>query len=145
MKRSRRIERIREVARFREEALQRTLSRARAALAEEERRLHTLRRYREEYHGQFRELGAAGLPAGTAADYLRFVERLERAVREQEVRVEAAREAHQAALSHWRAGHRRTQSLDKLAGRLRSEEGRQARHRDQREMDEAAARTRRSR
>lgn len=140
MKRSRRIGRIHELARQREEALLRSVGRTRTRLAEEEERLETLRRYRQEYETRFRDLGRGGLRAGIASDYLRFVARLDAVIREQETRVGVAREEHEQALLHWRVGRRRTESLDRLARRVRRDEDRRSLRRAQTELDEAASR-----
>ncbi len=139
MKRSRRIGQIRDLAQRREDELLRTAARLRAALREEEARLAQLQRYRSEYDAQFHELGRRGLQAAMATDFLDFMARLDAAIRAQSGRVQAARAAHAAALEHWRTGHRRTASLDKLADRVRREELQLQEHRAQSESDEAAA------
>ncbi len=139
MRRTHRLARIRDLARHREDELLRNLGRLQAALAEEERRLRELRDYQREYGTRFADLGGRGMPAATAADYVRFLGRLDTALREQEARVEAARAAQREAYSQWRASQRRRESLDKLTQRAHRLERRRADRRSQAETDEHAA------
>ena len=121
-----------EQARQRSEDALAQLATQQQLLARAEHQLSELQRYRQEY-------AAAGDGAQSVAALLnrqQFVERIDRAIVQQEA--EVARQTRQLAQvrDHWRRAHARESALDSVVAQHREEERRAADRHEQAEVDE---------
>lgn len=121
-----------EQARQRSEDALAQLATQQQLLARAEYQLSELQRYRQEY-------AAAGDGAQSVAALLnrqQFVERIDRAIVQQEA--EVARQTRQLAQvrDHWRRAHARESALDSVVAQHREEERRAADRHEQAEVDE---------
>lgn len=140
--RSDRLQVVEQLARTREEKLALELARLRRAREEQSARLTELERFQGDYADRLQGLGREGLDAQRLREHRRFADQLEGATIRQrglvaEIDARLARQTR--ALAEASA---RRQALEKTVARLRAEEARAGRRRDQREADDGAARRR---
>lgn len=135
-------ERMYRVSRFMEreqEKASRRITQLRDALEDTEQQLRTLRDYMQGYN--------ADCPNGTSGgngladpyqlrNYSVFLGQLNRAVREQEMRVARARQAYDEQLQHWKTAQSRTLAVERVAERRAEDEQRRAERSEQELADE---------
>ena len=122
-----------------EEAAKR-LGMAVKAVAETESKLALLHGYREEYAARFQTSMAAGLSPMGYRNFQLFMEKLDTAVASQENVVTEARKRVEERRAAWQAGERKRMSYGTLANRALQQAQAIANKRDQKAMDEHAAR-----
>lgn len=127
-----------DVAAHREKEIGRTLAAAREDLAQQEQRLATLVAYLDDYNAQ--HAGVARMRPAMLSERRAFLSRLDRAVREQQLRVTSARGRLEDMAASWRESRSRVQALERAADRIRSEERLVAGRREQAATDEAGSR-----
>ncbi len=137
---SKRLRPIARLAADRERQAARELAATLRELDARLQRLHELGAYREEYAQRFQAASARGLDAGRLRDFRSFLARLDEAIVQQEQLVAAARREWEDCTVRWQGTRSRTRMLDKVMERLRREEERVARRREQSESDEHAQR-----
>lgn len=140
MTRSKRLRPIARLAADRERQAARELAATLQEFDARLERLHELGAYREEYARRFKAASEQGLDAGRLRDFRSFLSRLDEAIVQQERLVAAARREWEACTVRWQGTRSRTRMLDKVMERLRREEERVARRREQGESDERAQR-----
>jgi len=137
--RAARLQPAAEQARQRSEDAVQRLAEQQQALIKAERQLAELRGYRLEYA---LEEGAAGLSVSALLNRQQFVERIDRAIAQQQREIERQRRMLEHARAQWREAHAREAALDNVIGRYREEERRREERREQNEVDERAQRRR---
>lgn len=106
---------------------------------EAEEQLQQLKGYREDYRVRLVESTKQGLPVTSWRDYQLFLDKLELAIRQQQVEVEHCKTRWEAGQREWLAQQRKLKAYATLAQRhVRREEMREA-QKEQRELDEFAA------
>lgn len=140
MNRAKRLEPVSQVNHARERDAAQALGRSRQRLADEQARLEELHGYREQYARRYREALQQGLGVQAMQDYQRFLARLGEAIEQQGRRIELVRQELEASRARWLASHMKTEALEAVLARYRTEELRREARREQREHDERARR-----
>ncbi|MEE4301430.1 MAG: flagellar export protein FliJ [Pseudomonadales bacterium] len=138
-----RIDRIAGIAELRTQRLAAGESVHRDARERAEAQLAQLERYREDYSARFQAAGGAW-QGRAAEDFRRFLDRLDRAIREQDALVREATLEQERSAESVRASWRTARALGRLSERVETERRRLEDRRDQRALDELGARTARS-
>ena len=110
------------------------------AAADTENKLTLLQGYREEYAARFQASLASGLSAMGYRNYQLFMDKLDLAVTSQEKVVGEAKKRVEERRLAWQAGEKKRMSYGTLANRAQQEELARNNKRDQKAMDEHAAR-----
>ena len=110
------------------------------AAADTESKLQLLQGYREEYAARFQANLASGLSALGYRNFQLFMDKLDTAVASQENVVIEARKRVEERRKAWQAGEKKRMSYGTLVTRAQQEEQRRDSKRDQKAMDEHAAR-----
>lgn len=108
---------------------------------DQEQKLAELEDFRREYRRRFEDLGSRGAQVKQINDYRRFIEQLDQAVAQQRKLTEEIRRRLELHNRHWTERRSKRRALDKVIDRFRTEEGRAAHSREQREADERAQHT----
>lgn len=138
MTRSDRMQPIKDLADSRERDAGAHVATARRLLEEREKQLEQLKAYRADYAARAASHGAAD--AVRLQNYHAFLGRLADAVRQQEDLVAAARLDLERVSATWAERRIEAASLGKVVDRLATAERRTTERREQREIDEQAAR-----
>lgn len=114
------------------------LSQFREQLAQEERQLVDLREYANQYlsaQGELRQ----GVLAHELINYSSFINRVNEACREQEVKVERYKILLESLQQQWRIKHQKRKSIEDLITRLNQEDNHLLDKRLQKELDELSS------
>ncbi len=139
MTKSKRFEPIREIASNSADALSRAMADAGRRVADLERQLEQLERYRAEYM-QSSVTAGASMDAVKLQNYRSFLDRLGEAKRQHQKNLEAARAEYEKRRVLWSEKRVEAESLGRVVERFRKEERAAEDRREQREGDEAAMR-----
>lgn len=140
MNRSKRLQPVAQYADSRQRDAAAVLAAYRRVCDEQEKRLNELRGYRAEYVERFHAAGAAGIDAAQLLDYRAFIERLDKALAQQEQVANAARHEYEEKKRAWFALRGRAKALDHVVSHYRDQEQRERERREQHESDERAQR-----
>ncbi|MBC7572849.1 MAG: flagellar export protein FliJ [Herminiimonas sp.] len=110
------------------------------AAADTESKLMLLQDYRAEYAARFQASMATGLSAMGCRNFQLFMDKLDTAVASQQNVVNEARKRVEERRTAWQAGERKRMSYGTLVTRAQQDERRRDDKRDQKAMDEHAAR-----
>ena len=110
------------------------------ACAETETKLTLLQDYRAEYAARFQTSMAAGLSAMGYRNFQLFMDKLDTAIGSQQHVVTAAKKRVEERRTAWQAGERKRMSYGTLVTRAQQEQQQRDSKRDQKAMDEHAAR-----
>ena len=110
------------------------------AAADTESKLALLQGYREEYASRFQASMASGLTALGYRNYQLFMDKLDLAVASQKNVVDEAKKRVEERRLAWQTGERKRMSYGTLANRAQQDELARNNKRDQKAMDEHAAR-----
>lgn len=132
------LQTILELAGREHDAAARHLGAANARLVDQESKLATLVQYRLEYQVRFRDAVARGLEAEGWRNFHEFMDRLETAIREQQVAVESHRAVVTGAQADLMDKRRRLAGFDALRARHASAERKVEQRREQSDLDEQA-------
>lgn len=138
MKRSERLNQLRDDLEAQRRTLDMRVAAAEARANEASARCIELRRYRDEYAHGFTGRAAAGLAGAGLRDYQAFLARLDEALRQQQqiaMRAEAELEFER---QRWRDAAVQVKAVETVGARWRAEETLQVVRREQRETDEFA-------
>lgn len=127
-----------------DEAAQR-LGRALKTADEAQKKLTLLQQYREEYAQRFQSNLGSGLSPVGYSNFRQFIEKLDQAVAGQQTIVEQAQAFVSQERGQWQACERKRISFDTLASRADKVAQAKESRRDQKMMDEFAARALRAR
>jgi flagellar FliJ protein len=111
------------------------------AAEETEKKLNLLLGYRDEYAARFQNSLATGLTALDYRNFQSFIEKLDTAISGQQAIVQNAKRQIDHERSLWQTCERKRMSYDTLATRAQKEKLYQENKRDQKQMDEHAARS----
>ena len=139
MTKSKRFEPIREIASNSADALSRAMADAGRRVADLERQLEQLERYRAEYMQNSTTAGAS-MDAVKLQNYRSFLDRLGEAKRQHQKNLDAARVEYEKRRALWSEKRVEAESLGRAVERFRKEEQSAADRREQHEGDEAAMR-----
>jgi flagellar FliJ protein len=140
MTKSKRFEPIQELASNSADVLSRAMADAGRRVAELERQLEQLERYRAEYMQSSAAAGGGVMDAVKLQNYRSFLDRLADAKRQHVKNLEAARAEYDKRRRLWSEKRVEAESLGRAVERFRQEERAVADRREQREGDEAAMR-----
>lgn len=107
-----------------------------------EQRLLELRQYRDEYLERLRNATGSGVNVTQLREYQAFLDKLENAIREQELAVERARAAVGNSKQTWQARYTKTRAMDSAVSRLRESERKAEDKKEQNATDEQVQRRR---
>jgi len=145
MKRSQRLQPVRDFMARKEAEAARAMTEAARELAQAEERLEALQRFRREYAARMQRQDSV-MNAGQLQAYRAFLANLGQAIEEQQTVLQQMRQQHAALERHWRQLHCRLRGVGKFQDRLRHEENRSRERRQQAELDDrSAARYRKTR
>jgi flagellar FliJ protein len=139
MTKSKRFEPIREIASSSADALSRAMADAGRRVADLERQLEQLERYRAEYMQSSATAGSS-MDAVKLQNYRSFLDRLGEAKRQHQKNLEAARADYEKRRALWSEKRVEAESLGRVVERFRKEERAAEERREQREGDDAAIR-----
>jgi flagellar FliJ protein len=138
MTRSERLAPVQRVLGKTEQQRARDLADSRTRLTEAESKLQDLEQYRRDYDLAFQQRAKAGLPVMQLRDFQVFLARLDQAIQQQRLIVEAARGDVAGESTRWQSAARQVKAVDSVVGRWQGEERREQNRRDQKETDERA-------
>ncbi|VAX14242.1 hypothetical protein MNBD_GAMMA24-2015 [hydrothermal vent metagenome] len=139
MKKSTRIQPLKNLASRHEQQAARVLGQSKTQLGQQQGRLRELFNYREEYQQRFHLQAKNGIGGAQLQAYQSFMQQLDEAIRQQRRQIEQSEQTCHTVTAEWREKHIRTQVLDKTIQRLQVKEARQAEKIQQRESDDRAA------
>ena len=119
----------------------RRLGHAVRACDEVEQKLALLLQYRDDYALRFKDSLAQGLSASGYRNFQLFIDKLDAAIASQQLVILDARRRVSQERTGWQASERKRMSYGTLASRAVKEEQRKESRRDQKAMDEHAARS----
>jgi flagellar FliJ protein len=140
MTKSKRFEPIQQLASNSADALSRAMADAGRRVADLERQLEQLERYRAEYMQSSAATGAGAMDAVKLQNYRSFLDRLADAKRQHMKNLEAARADYEKRRALWSEKRVEAESLGRAVARFRKEEQAVADRREQHEGDDAAMR-----
>jgi flagellar FliJ protein len=145
MTRSQRIVPVQKVLDRKEKDRARELGAARTRLSTAESKLKDLEQYRLDYEQTFQKRAKAGQSVRALRDFQVFLARLEQAIQQQRQIVAATRTEVSGHSTHWQNAARQVKALDSVLERWLGEERRAQGRREQKEVDERAQRSSRTR
>lgn len=138
MKKSSRIQPLKNLASRHEQQAARVLGQSQTQLGKQQGRLQELFSYREEYQQRFYCQAKNGIAGAQLQAYQSFIQQLDEAISQQRRQVEQSEQTCHTVTAQWRERHIHTQILDKTIQRLQAKEERQAEKIQQREIDDRA-------
>ena len=136
MKKSERMEPIKQIAANHERDAAHALGQSQASLNEHETKLQQLKLYRTEYAKLFQEHGSRGMDGSQLQAYQTFIAQIDMAIQQQRDMIQHANKDRDEKRDDWQSRHTRTQALDKTVERFKKTEQTQQNSRDQREQDD---------
>jgi len=140
MNRLKRLVPIMELAETKEKQAAHDFGLSRQKLDEAREGLSSLRSFRENYSARFHQSGSKGLGVQQLSEYRAFLNRINGAIAEQEKVIQSRESDVQVRKAAWENTHRYVLGLQKIIDRLRADESRHVRQREQVELDERAGR-----
>lgn len=116
------------------------LGKAMKAVEDAEQKLALLNQYRDDYMTRFQHSLSTGLSAMAYANYQQFIGKLDQAVTSQQLVIRDAKLAVEREREAWQACERKRMSYGTLAERADKAQQAKENKRDQKQMDEHAAR-----
>jgi len=138
--RSKRMQSVADLAKNREDNAARVLGERRKFLEQQKQRLAELMMYREEYAIKFQSTGNQGLTISQLNEYRHFLIKLNMAIVQQRTHIDMATDDCQLFQQKWLDSRSHTQALDKVVERYRNQEIKVLERKEQKELDESAAR-----
>jgi flagellar FliJ protein len=138
MKRSTRMQTVRNAVDELERQRAQELAASERAVQESEAKLAELEAYQANYVREFSNRVGRGIAGSGLRDYQAFLARLQEAIRQQAVVVARARALRDAEHERWRTAAQRSSSVGRLIDRWQSDERAAADRQEQRETDERA-------
>jgi len=140
--RSKRLAPLHSLADMHQRNTARRLGTAQETLDRHRERLRELIGYRDDYARRYAQAMRAGLSSSSMRDYGLFLDRLNRAIAQQQGMVEADVRQRDEFERQWREHDTQTRALNKVVERCRTQERREHERREQREMDDRGQRGR---
>jgi flagellar FliJ protein len=114
MKRSQRIKAIVELKAVQEKNALEALGASRKKMQEIEAQLESLKSYRRDYQERFNRLGSEGASVAQLMEFRSFMDKLDKAIRGQELSLHGSQAEFRAKKKHWENQHNQTTSLQKV-------------------------------
>lgn len=133
---SKRFKPVLKIAESRERKAAHQLGDSQRNVQEQEAKLEELRRYHSEYLERFDSAARVGISAAQLREYQAFLAKLKLAIKEQESVVQQSQNLCTAHRDEWQQKYIRTQALDKVVQRCKTEERNTQEKREQKEIDE---------
>lgn len=111
-----------------------------AAEQSQRSRLQMLEQYREEYAQRMREATAAGITRMILRNYQDFLARIDEAIAQQRIAVEASERSTKAGQTHWQAQNKQLKAIDTLSQRHDARERYRENKQEQKLQDEFSTR-----
>jgi len=140
MKRSQRIKTIVDIKQTQEQKALEELGGAQRRRQDMQNKLQDLQQYREEYQQQYMALGNNGVSINRLLDFRAFVSKLDKAIAEQQVRLQQIDHELQRKRQSWEQAHYKTRSLQKVHDRVLRSESMELARQEQKDQDENASR-----
>ncbi|MDH4275066.1 MAG: flagellar export protein FliJ [Gammaproteobacteria bacterium] len=140
MKRSKRLTIVSKVMRDREDKVAQILQKAQGAMLLQLRRLEQLEEYRLEYEQRFLAAGGQGVEAQKLLDFRAFMESLGQAIGRQKQIVERHKADYEARKRQWLAAHSKSDAVAGVVASAKHVEEAAAERKNQRDIDDRAAR-----
>jgi flagellar FliJ protein len=141
MVKSKRLRPVQRVAKSKEQTAARELGDCRRMVQEQEQRLEELCRYHDEYLERFNSAARNGMSSTQLQEYRVFLNKLERAIKEQELIVLEKRSECSGHKEVWQQKRVRTEALGKVVSRYQKEERKENDVREQKESDDHGQRS----
>jgi flagellar protein FliJ len=138
MQRSKRMQPIQDITASQATDLGKEVIAAERQLADQERQLQQLQRYREDYINDTKQGEAAADPV-RLINYRAFLDRLSEAISQQTVAVTAARNEYETRRTQWSEKKVAAEALDRAVTRFKKGERRVREQREQHELEDTAA------
>lgn len=135
-----RMQPVAEMAQQQSDAAAQRVSECNRAYTDKRRQLDELLSYRDDYANGLRDKGRTGLNATQIQDYRLFLERLNKAIDQQQLVLNTAGDKLEASKKLWTEKQQRAKAIESVVSRYRQQERREHSRRDQRECDEHAQR-----
>ncbi len=136
MKKSQRFSTLAELAKNKEQAAAIALGTSNRIYVENIQKLESLKQYREEYLKRFTENGQQGMDVTAMQTYKNFINGLDQAIREQQVKILEAEEQCNQSKKIWQHVHTKTEIMKSTVKRFAQQERYQDERREQKEMDD---------
>ncbi len=136
MKKSQRFSTLAELAKSKEQAAAIALGTSNRVYAENIEKLQSLKIYREEYLKRFAENGQQGMAVSAMQTYKSFINGLDQAIKDQQVKIAEAEQQCQASKKIWQHVHTKTKIMDTTVERFAQQERYHDERREQKEMDD---------
>ncbi|VAW98246.1 hypothetical protein MNBD_GAMMA23-40 [hydrothermal vent metagenome] len=136
MKKSQRFSTLAELAKSKEQAAAIALGTSNRVYAENIEKLQSLKIYREEYLKRFTENGQQGMAVSAMQTYKSFINGLDQAIKDQQVKIAEAEQQCQASKKIWQHVHTKTKIMDTTVERFAQQERYHDERREQKEMDD---------
>ena len=144
MKKSKRLQIIVDLnARNEKKALE-ALGELQGKKQEMQTQLDNLQQYLQEYKDKYQTLGASGININQLLEFRSFIDKLDKAIEEQQQLVSKLNNQILLARNHWEKLYQKTRSLEKVCEAAVIEENKIADKQEQAEQDERASRMGRS-
>jgi flagellar FliJ protein len=140
MKRSQRIQAIVEIKAAQEKNALEALGASQKKMQEIEAQLESLNSYRRDYQERFDRLGRDGASVAQLMEFRSFMDKLDKAIKGQELSLQGSRADFQAKKRNWENRHSQTTSLQKVCDAALVAEKKRDDKVEQGEQDEWAAR-----
>jgi len=140
MKKSQRIKTIVEIKAAQEKSSLETLGAAQRKLLATQAQVDSLGKYRQEYRDRFNQLGGAGAGVVQLLEFRSFMDKLDKAIAEQEQALSECETDLMAKRKIWEGLHHRTQSLQKVCNSALAAELHQENKLEQLMQDERVSR-----
>jgi len=139
---SKRFKPVQRVAESQEQKAAKAFGQSQRLVQDQETRLEELRQYHKEYMQRFQQTSQMGISVAQLHEYRAFLAKLETAIKEQEKIVLASQQNNVSHKEKWQQKHMRSQVLEKVVSRYKSEERKLMDSMEQKEMDERSQRNR---
>ena len=140
MNSSKRMQPVAEIAQQQADAAARSVAECNQIVTDMQKQLNELLAYRDDYANGLRHKGHAGLKANQIKDYSLFMERLNKAIEQQQAVLNNAGSKLAASKQLWIEKQQRARTIDSVVSRYQQVERREQSQREQRDGDEHALR-----
>lgn len=140
MLRSKRLEVVLGLEERREQAALEEMTEARQQVQQVQQRLEELQRYQADYREQMRQGQQGVVPVSRLQGWQAFIAQLNQVVAQQELQLQSALKNFEACRTKWQQAYERRRGMEKYITSCREQEQRAQDAREQKSMDEAAAR-----
>lgn len=140
MNRLKRLEPIKELAETREKHAAQAYGQSQQKLEAAHKGLNNLTAFRENYSARFNQSGNQGLGVRRLQEYRAFLDKINKAIADQELQLQYAERDLEAKKHAWEEAHGRVLGMQTVVDKLRTEALKLEQKREQNEYDDRASR-----